>query len=132
MRFLPTNVHGVLDYVIGIALIGAPWIFGFANGGPEMWVPIILGAGVILYSLFTAYELGLVPAISMPAHLALDIVGGAVLALSPWLFQFQDVVWIPHLVVGLLEIGTGFMTKTTPSRIPGHAGRTTGMPRSAP
>lgn len=132
MRFLTTAVHGVLDYVIGIALIAAPWVLGFADGGPAMWVPIIIGAGVICYSLLTAYELGVVPAISMPAHLALDIVGGAVLALSPWLFQFQDEVWIPHFVVGLLEIGAGFMTKTTPSRVPRHAGRTSSMPRSAP
>jgi hypothetical protein len=28
MRFIPTSVHGVLDYLIGALLIIAPWLFG--------------------------------------------------------------------------------------------------------
>jgi len=37
MRFIPTKVHGILDYVVGVALIAAPWLFGFANvGGPAV------------------------------------------------------------------------------------------------
>lgn len=35
IRFLPTKFHGVLDYVVGLALILAPNIFQFADvGGP--------------------------------------------------------------------------------------------------
>ena len=26
IRFLPTSVHGVLDYLVGIALIAAPFL----------------------------------------------------------------------------------------------------------
>jgi hypothetical protein len=118
MRFLPTGVHGVLDYLIGVLLIVAPWLFGFAEGGIETWLPIILGAGVILYSLFTDYEMGAVKSLSMPAHLWLDGLGGALLAVSPWLFGFNDLVVWPHLVVGLLEIGAALMTKTHPSYQP--------------
>ena len=115
MRFITTKTHGVLDYVVGVLLILAPFIFGFANGGPAMWVPIILGAGTLLYSACTNYELGLTPAISMPAHLTLDFIGGAFLAASPWLFNFHELVWAPHLVVGLFEIGASLMTHKTPS-----------------
>lgn len=115
MRFIPTRVHGMMDYLMGIILIAAPWILGFARGGAETYVPVIIGAGVILYSLFTDYELGMVRAIPMSTHLVLDVIGGIVLAISPWLFNFDHIVTAPHLIFGLLEIGAGVLTYTVPS-----------------
>ena len=114
MRVIPTRIHGMLDYLMGLVLIAAPWLFGFADGDARQWVPVILGAGVILYSLLTDYELGIARVIPMPAHLGLDVLGGAFLALSPWLFGFADDIWWPHVVFGLLEIGAGLMTRTVP------------------
>jgi hypothetical protein len=118
MRFIPTKIHGFLDYAMGVLLIVAPWLLGFAQGGPETWVPVILGAVVIVYSMFTNYELGVVPAIEMPTHLALDAVGGAILAVSPWVFGFASFVWAPHLILGLLEIGAAAFTETVPAETP--------------
>ena len=115
MRFLPTWVHGMLDYLVGALLIAVPWLLGFARGGAETWIPVLLGAGAIVYSLFTDYELGLVRRLSMPTHLGLDAGSGALLALSPWLFGFAEHVWVPHLVLGLFEIGAAVVTKTVPS-----------------
>ncbi len=114
MQFIPTRVHGVLDYLVSILLIAAPWLFGFADGGAEQWVPIVLGAGAILYSLLTDYELGVMRVLSMPLHLMLDIGSGIILAASPWIFGFADNVWAPHLILGLFEIGAGLMTQRTP------------------
>ena len=114
VRFVPTRLHGVADYLLGVLLVVAPWVFGFADGGAETWVPVALGAGVVLYSLLTDYELGLVRRIPMRAHLGLDLAGGAVLAASPWVFGFADRVWLPHLIFGLLEIGAALTTRTTP------------------
>ena len=113
---ITTRVHGILDYIIGIALIAAPWIFGFANSGPETWVPVILGAGSILYSLITDYELGLAGILSMKSHLRTDIVVGLVLAVSPWIFGFANVVWAPHLIVGLVILGVSMSTHAVPSK----------------
>ncbi|WP_205772395.1 SPW repeat domain-containing protein [Microvirga calopogonii] len=39
--------------------MAAPWIFGFTDVTPATWVAIAFGAGAILYSALTAYELGL-------------------------------------------------------------------------
>lgn len=114
MRFLPTKIHGVLDYATGLALIAAPWLFGFADDGPATWVPVLLGIGVIGYSLMTHYELGAVHKLSMPTHLGLDIASGILLALSPWLFGFADYVYAPHLAVGLFEIVTAMVTEKAP------------------
>jgi hypothetical protein len=111
MRFIPTRIHGYLDYLVGLLLIGAPWLFGFDRGGPETWIPVALGAAAIIYSLFTDYELGAVRKISMPIHLTLDVTSGLVLALSPWIFNFSGNVAVPHLAFGLLEIAAGLLTE---------------------
>ncbi|MDQ3656314.1 MAG: SPW repeat protein [Chloroflexota bacterium] len=114
MRFIPTRIHGFLDYGMGLLLIVAPWLFGFADGGAETWIPVILGIGAIGYSLLTDYELGVARTIPMATHLMLDIASGIVLAVSPWIFGFAGDVWAPHLILGLLEIGAGLTTRTTP------------------
>ena len=114
MRFIPTRIHGFLDYLVGLLLIAAPWVFGFARGGAETWIPVILGAGALVYSLFTNYELGVVKRLPMPTHLTLDLLSGLLLAASPWLFGFSDFVYLPHLVLGVLEVGAALMTKTAP------------------
>jgi hypothetical protein len=137
MRFIPTRVHGMMDYLVGVLLIAAPWLFDFDRGGAETWVPVLLGASAIVYSLFTDYELGVVRRLSMPTHLMLDLGSGILLAASPWLFGFSDYVWEPHLIVGLIEIGTSLMTRRVPDtghRASHHGraahGRTSGAFRS--
>ncbi|MEX0779494.1 MAG: SPW repeat protein [Balneolales bacterium] len=112
---ISTRTHGMLDYILGVILILAPWILGFAAGGAETWVPVIIGAAVILYSMFTNYEMGVSRQITMDTHLTLDAIGGIVLAISPWLFGFAGVVWIPHLVFGAAEFLASLMTERAPS-----------------
>ena len=120
VRFLPTSVHGVLDYLVGVALIAAPWLFGFASvGGIAVYLPIILGSGLIVYSLVTKYELGIpgIKFIPMPYHLLFDFVAAALLAASPFLFGFANRplnVWLPHLVVGIVVILVVLVSQTHP------------------
>jgi hypothetical protein len=114
MRFLPTRVHGVIDYLWGIALIAAPWLFGFATGGAAQWVAILFGAVAVLYSLATDYELGAVRIIPMSMHLVLDGLAGVALVASPWLFGFsREVVW-PHVVFGLFSVGASLISRSDP------------------
>ena len=115
MKLIGTRTHGFLDYIVGLLLIAAPWIFDFNKGGAETWVPVILGAVTILYSLLTDYEMGISNKISMRTHLTLDMVSGIFLAVSPWLFGFTDYIWEPHVIVGVLEIVVVLMTRTSPS-----------------
>lgn len=125
MRFIPTKVHGVLDYVVGIALIAAPWLFGFAGmGGAPVVIPIVLGVGLIVYNLFTKYEWGPFGLIPMPVHLVFDIVASLFLALSPWLFGFADEalnVWLPHVVVGAAVIVVVLFSQPQPQSTRGRA-----------
>jgi hypothetical protein len=114
MKIISTKTHGVLDYLVGIILIASPWLLNFADGGAKMWIPIILGAGALAYSLMTNYELGVIKTLSMKTHLTLDLLSGIFLAASPWIFGFADTVYLPHLIFGLLEIGVSLITKTQP------------------
>jgi hypothetical protein len=114
MRVITTRTHGYMDYIVGVLLIAAPWIFDFDRGGAETWVPVVLGASAIVYSLLTDYELGAYPALSMKTHLTLDLASGILLAISPWLFGFANYVWAPHLILGIIEIGASLMTKLKP------------------
>ncbi|HEX8489807.1 MAG TPA: SPW repeat protein [Chthoniobacterales bacterium] len=116
MKIIPTFVHGILDYVMGVALLLAPNLFGFADvGGAAVMVPRIVGIVIILQSLMTAYELGLMKVLPLKVHLMNDYVASIFLAASPWLFGFagnKTNVWLPHVVVGLAILGTTWMTKT--------------------
>jgi hypothetical protein len=114
MRFIPTRFHAPLDYIVGAALIAAPWIFQFSEHTAATVVPIVLGIGLIAYSLFTDYELGVWKVFPMAMHNLIDIVAGAFLAASPWIFGFADEtanVWVPHLVVGIAAVFLGLTTK---------------------
>ena len=114
MRFIPTKLHAPLDYIVGAGLIAAPWIFQFSEHTAATVVSIVLGIGLIAYSLITDYELGVWKIAPMAVHNLIDIAAGALLVASPWLFGFADDsanVWAPHVVVGLAAIFLGLTTK---------------------
>lgn len=121
MKFISTKVHGVLDYVVAVALVLAPIIFGFQDvGGAAVAVPVILGVGLFIYSLLTKYELGVFKVLSMPYHLVIDFVAAAFLALSPFLFGFIDAApnaWLPHVVVGIAVILVVIFSQTQPETL---------------
>ena len=108
---LSTRVHGYMDYLMGLVLVVVPLAFNF-GAGAQTWVPVLLGGGAIVYSLMTRYELGVVPLIPMPVHLVLDAMSGLLLAASPWLFGFASAIWMPHVILGLAEVGAAMFTQT--------------------
>jgi hypothetical protein len=114
MRFLSTRLHGYIDYVWGVALLLSPWLVGFADVPAAKWVAIAFGAGAILYSAVTDYELGLVRLLPIRMHLVLDGAAGAFLAATPWLFGFADRVALPHLMFGLFSVVASLVTSTAP------------------
>src|SRR5438067_13710275 len=76
MRFIPTRFHAPLDYIVGVALIAAPWIFQFSGHTAATMISIVLGVGLIVYSLFTNYELGVWNLAPMAVHNLIDITAG--------------------------------------------------------
>lgn len=113
MQVISTRVHALADYATAAALIIAPVFFLDASTTVPAWV--LIGSGIVLLalSLLTRYELGLVKAIPMPVHLGMDGLLGAFLIASPWLLGFADLIWWPHVLVGIAELGGAFMTRRT-------------------
>jgi hypothetical protein len=118
MKFINIKTHAFLDYFMGLFLVVAPFIFHLNRQSPEGLLFYVLGATLLIYSMLTDYEFSLLKIIPMKVHLLLDVLSGIFLAASPWIFNFADRIYIPHLILGILEIGAGLMTSTTPkSRI---------------
>ncbi|MFN7140149.1 MAG: SPW repeat protein [Limisphaerales bacterium] len=118
MKVVPTYVHGIFDYLGGLVLLFAPNIFGFADvGGAAVLVPRIIGIVVLLQSILTNYELGLVRILPMRMHLMNDYIASALLALSPWIFGFSHLplnAWVPHLIAGIAIFVFTLMTQRDP------------------
>jgi len=119
MRFIPTSVHSVTDHVVGPTLVLAPTVLQLGRTSPEGIVAQAVGGAETLYSNLTDYELSAKRVVPMPVHLALDAVGGATLALVPQVTGARrrgKKHWLPHLAIGVLEIGMAALTKTQPPR----------------
>lgn len=101
---MPVKIHGCVDYVIALISILSPLLFGFGEGSLETLVPIAFGMVLILYSFFTDYELGMAKQIPLYLHFRLDQMAGGLLAASPWLFNFNEVVYLPHVILGITLI----------------------------
>lgn len=113
MRFLPTHVHGIIDYLAVIVLLALPRLLGWDDAVTTLLT--LAASATLLYSLLTRYELGILPIIPMSGHLALDAASGLILLSAPWLglaTAGSQSSWL--LGLGLFEIGAALVTKTTP------------------
>lgn len=115
MRILSTKIHGYLDYIVGFALI-MPWLL--SEGGVPVMITFFLGLTTVVYSIMTNYELGAIKMIPMGVHLVLDFISGALLAASPWLFNFSETISIPFLIAGIFEMVVALITRLKPSGKP--------------
>ncbi|MDQ3866273.1 MAG: hypothetical protein M3304_05540 [Actinomycetota bacterium] len=112
---IPTKVHGVIDYATSGALLAAPELFRLKEVRRSALAPRLAGAAATAYSAFTDYELGVVKALPMKAHLALDAASGVLLASSPWALGYRRNGvrhWLPHTLVGLSELAVALTSKS--------------------
>jgi hypothetical protein len=103
-RVIPQDVHSVMDYVGGAALIAA----GVASGVPAACTAgIAMGAGSAGASLMTDYRLSLAKLIPIEVHEVLDYVTGVSAIAAPFLFGYRrrsKLATIAHVAVGLTII----------------------------
>lgn len=120
MKFISRKIHAVLDYASGLLLIASPWLLGFADVETAKWVAIIVGVMILAMSFITDYEGGGKKILAMSTHLTIDVITGIFLAASPWLFGFNEFVYLPHLILGILEVGAGLFTDGTSQHATSH------------
>ena len=108
---IPTKVHGVLDYMTAAFLHTLPRVMGWSDNVTR--VLDVAAGGATGYSLFTDYELGLVKALPMKAHLALDALSGAALIGAAAVMDDEDdEVRATLAAIGAWEIAAALLTRT--------------------
>jgi hypothetical protein len=109
MRFIPTMLHGLADYLVGIVVIALPFYFGWTDAPRNTF--LALGAFVILYSLVTDYELGLLRYLRIRFHLLLDALFGIAMLAAPTLLDLPADARTPVYAIGVLALLLVFVTK---------------------
>jgi hypothetical protein len=125
MIALPTRLHARIDFGTALIAIVSPWLFGFHGSTLATAASVAAGVVVLAYSLLTDYELGIARSLQITLHLWCDGVVGLLLAISPWLLGFDQVAWVPHLVLGIALILLAFFSET----VPGYERRQAGAAR---
>ncbi|MBA3663852.1 MAG: hypothetical protein H0W61_06545 [Bacteroidetes bacterium] len=119
MKIFTEKWHGIVDYTLGTLLLVSPWLFGFAGLDVVQDVPMVMGVILIAYTLFSNLNFGLVKIFSVEMHKAADCTFGVFLAASPWLYDFSEYIYAPHLIFGLLQIANsgGLNEKVNSQRV---------------
>lgn len=110
---ISTKLHGVIDYAASVAFAAAPRILGWR---PELTQAMdATAAASVLYAVGTDYELGLVPALTMRQHLAIDTaLGLGFLAAAATLRDEPSSVRLPLLGFGLVALTAAALTEREP------------------
>ena len=114
---IPLNVHAAIEPLIAAIVIAAPWIFGFSDVDSAKAVCIVVGVVMLIAGSMTDWRLSLVRLIPLRMHLMTDLLLGAVLILSPFVFGFSDEGGATRFTViaGVLELITALMTRWDPT-----------------
>lgn len=102
MRFIPTVMHGIADYIVGLVTIGLPFYLDI-NGMPGA-VVTAMGVIVLIYSVVTDYELGVVRFLRIRFHLVLDALFGFAMLSVPLVFDLPGNTSWPFYAIGVLAI----------------------------
>jgi hypothetical protein len=110
MRFIPTKIHGAMDYMTVVALLALPRLLDFSDRATTLLTAIAVMA--LLYTLLTRFELGAFRVLPVKVHLALDFLSGLLLVAAPYLIvpQENSTARTVMIVIGVFEIGAALMT----------------------
>lgn len=88
MHIINSTVHGVIDYLVVIALLLSPSFFGMDSLVANLTYSI---AGIhLVLTVLTRFKLGLIKMIPLRVHGLVELVVGIVLLFVPWIFGFPN------------------------------------------
>jgi hypothetical protein len=88
IRLLPASLHAVADYAVGALLILVAALSGGSAGA--VGTGIVVGATVLVVSMFTKYPLGVVKVLPFTVHSAGDYLAAALLIAAPFTLHFSS------------------------------------------
>jgi len=107
---LTTRLHGILDYLAGTLLLISTWILPYPDDVMRN-LALILGGGIVLYSLVTDYPLSLLRFIPFPFHRAADLLVGVLLLFAPIHFAVHGAPAVLFVACGLILLSVSFFTR---------------------
>lgn len=113
------NTHGMVEPVMAVLLIAAPWIFGFSHVDSATAIAVILGVVMLLMGSMTQWRPSLVKLIPLKTHFMGDLLVGAVLILSPFIFGFSDDGAATRFMIifGVIELMAAAGTRWDPREV---------------
>lgn len=112
---VPVLVHGVLEYVVGVLFIAAPFLFGFDSSAATASA-IVVGLLLLAFTATSALPTGLVSSITVGVHVTVDLVFAVLLVALPFILGFRDEAAPTALfiVVGVLHLLVTIATRFSP------------------
>ncbi len=90
MKILSPRIHGYLDYVVVIAFLAAPTLFGLSG------IPAVISYAQYIIQLtvthLTDFPLGIAKAIPIKLHSTIELLVSFTLMALPWLLGFASVI----------------------------------------
>jgi len=101
IKFISPSLHGILDYLVDITLIGVPVIFNFMEiSSLAFWVSVGIGLSNFFYSLFTKYSRSVVKLLPLKIHLLFDFIVGVVLLTSGFFLHIEGFIQLYYVAMG--------------------------------
>ncbi len=111
-RFITPSTHGILDYLVDLALILIPLLFDFGSvSSLALYIPLAIGGSNLVYSLLTSYSRSVVKLIPMQFHLILDYLAGIILIIAALSLPLAAYPKLFFLVMGFGIVLATFFTK---------------------
>jgi SPW repeat len=110
---IPLRIHALIEPVVGVLLIVAPWLFGFDDVGSSTAVSIVVGAIMLVSGATTRWRWSLVKLIPLRTHFMTDLALGVVLIVAPFVLGDSDRGDATRFLVimGVLELVTAVSTR---------------------
>jgi hypothetical protein len=113
--FIPSGAHAVLDYVGGLLITTLPFITGaYRFNSAALFIPLLFGSMQMIMTIFTEHQGGFIKVFPLQLHLALDMLVGFLLIVSPFLYGFYVITWVPYVLLGLLSFSAALFTRRSP------------------
>jgi uncharacterized membrane protein HdeD (DUF308 family) len=112
---IPLEAHAMVEPIIGLLFILAPFIFSFDDSSAKT-LSIVIGVVILLSGMSTRWRLSLVKLIPLRVHFMTDVLIGIVCIVAPFVLGFSDETeaLVFFLVLGVGELGAAFMTAWEP------------------
>lgn len=117
--FISTTFFGYTTYLLALVSMASPWLFGFVHpGGAALFFPLIFGWFCLIMAIFSRSKAGAVGIFPIQMHCTLLTIVGFVIMMSPFLYDFEGRVFLPHVIIGATTLFFGVFTKTSPLTCP--------------